>query len=47
MENHWFELLPRMTVERVVGDHMDVWRNGNAQATVNVIGEWHTSRLGQ
>ena len=47
VENHWSELLPRMTVERVTGDHMDVWRNGNAQATVNVIEEWHTNRLGQ
>ncbi|KAK3174739.1 hypothetical protein OEA41_001985 [Lepraria neglecta] len=44
VENRWFELLPRMTVEKVMGDHTDV---GNAQATVNVIEEWHTSRLGQ
>ena len=47
VENDWSELLPRMTVERVMGDHMDVWRNGNAQVTVNVIEEWHTSRLSQ
>lgn len=47
VENHWSELLPRMTVERVTGDHIDVWRSGNAQAAVNIIEEWHTSRLGQ
>lgn len=40
-ESLWSTLLPQMKVERVEGDHMEIWRGRNAETTVSIMKEWH------
>lgn len=40
-ETYWSGVLSKMSVERISGDHMDIWRGPNAASTVRFIENWY------